>query len=347
MLQVLLSPTHRHRALLLLGRFVALGAWAVGEMLLVGIFPYILKLLLSAAAELRPPLLFIWAKVQRRRRRRCGTRARPRSTRPFSLQNMLVLLTTLARTSTTTQVLLHDPSCQTDLQRDAAHAFFVDILRNAVPSSPPSPTAAAPLTPPVSPQSSQQPPPISPPLHCVLALLVLTIVCHNQPEGRAACLRHELPAILSQLIASAIPEPLTVKGTAATEPAAEGESASVAASASAVNGTDGGDQNGERSSTPPPTSLHADAATAAASTASRASAASNVDLASADASRSQLLLWCLLCVSQLSDHTEAAQQAAAEASIPQRLLQVQIARLAYSCFTIWHGIPTSGSAQHP
>ena len=65
LLQVLLSPTHRLRALLLLGRFVALGAWAVGEMLAVGIFPYILKLLLSAASELRPPLLFIWARVRR------------------------------------------------------------------------------------------------------------------------------------------------------------------------------------------------------------------------------------------------------------------------------------------
>ena len=55
---MLLSPTHRLRALLLLGRFVTLGAWAVSEMLSVGIFPYILKLLLSAASELRPPLLF-------------------------------------------------------------------------------------------------------------------------------------------------------------------------------------------------------------------------------------------------------------------------------------------------
>ena len=92
LLQVLLSPTHRLRALVLLGRFVSLGAWAVSEMLSVGIFPYILKLLLSAATELRPPLLFIWSKV-----------------------------------------LLHDTSCQTDLQRDAAHAFFIEVLKPPAP----------------------------------------------------------------------------------------------------------------------------------------------------------------------------------------------------------------------
>ena len=103
--QVLLSPTHRLRALLLLGRFVSLGAWAVSEMLSVGIFPYILKLLLSAASELRPTLLYIWAKV-----------------------------------------LLHDPSCQTDLQRDAAYAFFIEVLR--LPAHATHPEASDPTAPP-------------------------------------------------------------------------------------------------------------------------------------------------------------------------------------------------------
>jgi regulator-associated protein of mTOR len=38
-LQVLLSAVHRHRALVLLGRFLDLGPWAVNLALSVGIFP--------------------------------------------------------------------------------------------------------------------------------------------------------------------------------------------------------------------------------------------------------------------------------------------------------------------
>eukprot|EP00058_Branchiostoma_floridae_P018111 XP_002603600.1 hypothetical protein BRAFLDRAFT_126916 [Branchiostoma floridae] len=84
-LQVLLSQVHRLRALDLLGRFLDLGPWAVslaehrtmaafvlavivndytnGQALSVGIFPYVLKLLQSSARELRPLLVFIWAKI--------------------------------------------------------------------------------------------------------------------------------------------------------------------------------------------------------------------------------------------------------------------------------------------
>ena len=51
-LQVLLSQAHRLRALDLLGRFLDLGPWAVNLALSVGIFPYVLKLLQSAAREL-------------------------------------------------------------------------------------------------------------------------------------------------------------------------------------------------------------------------------------------------------------------------------------------------------
>lgn len=47
LLQVLLSQTHRLRALYLLRNYLALGAHAVNLSLLVGIFPYILKLLQS------------------------------------------------------------------------------------------------------------------------------------------------------------------------------------------------------------------------------------------------------------------------------------------------------------
>nr|CAD7430315.1 unnamed protein product [Timema monikensis] len=62
-LQVLLSQVHRLRALELLGRFLDLGPWAVNLALSVGIFPYVLKLLQSSAKELRPLLVFIWAKI--------------------------------------------------------------------------------------------------------------------------------------------------------------------------------------------------------------------------------------------------------------------------------------------
>lgn len=63
MLQVLLSQVHRVRALELLGKFLDLGWWAVNLALSVGIFPYVLKLLQSSAKELRPLLVFIWAKI--------------------------------------------------------------------------------------------------------------------------------------------------------------------------------------------------------------------------------------------------------------------------------------------
>jgi len=62
-LQVLLSQVHRLRALILLGRFLDLGPWAVLLALKIGIFPYVLKLLQSAAADLKPVLIFIWTRI--------------------------------------------------------------------------------------------------------------------------------------------------------------------------------------------------------------------------------------------------------------------------------------------
>ena len=62
-LQVLLSQSHRLRALILLGRFLDLGLWAVDLALSVGIFPYVLKLLQTTAPELRQILVFIWTKI--------------------------------------------------------------------------------------------------------------------------------------------------------------------------------------------------------------------------------------------------------------------------------------------
>eukprot|EP00854_Cymbomonas_tetramitiformis_P001149 gene1149-1718_t len=62
-LQVLLSQQHRLRALILLGRFLDMGPWAVDLALSVGIFPYVLKLLQTSAADLRQILVFIWTKI--------------------------------------------------------------------------------------------------------------------------------------------------------------------------------------------------------------------------------------------------------------------------------------------
>lgn len=62
-LQVLLSQPHRIRALILLSQFVDLGPWAVHLVLTIGIFPYISKLLQAAGQDLRPVLIFIWARI--------------------------------------------------------------------------------------------------------------------------------------------------------------------------------------------------------------------------------------------------------------------------------------------
>ncbi|KAK4659949.1 Target of rapamycin complex 1 subunit kog1 [Podospora pseudocomata] len=62
-LQVLLSQQHRLRALILLTRFLDLGPWAVQLALSIGIFPYVLKLLQSVAQDLKPVLVFIWARI--------------------------------------------------------------------------------------------------------------------------------------------------------------------------------------------------------------------------------------------------------------------------------------------
>ncbi|KAF9166795.1 hypothetical protein DFQ26_006890 [Actinomortierella ambigua] len=62
-LQVLLSQVHRLRALLLLSQFLDLGPWAVNHALAVGISPYVLKLLQSPATDLKPVLVFIWARL--------------------------------------------------------------------------------------------------------------------------------------------------------------------------------------------------------------------------------------------------------------------------------------------
>ena len=48
---------------MLLSRFLDLGPWAVHLALSIGIFPYVVKLLQSAAQELKPVMVFIWARI--------------------------------------------------------------------------------------------------------------------------------------------------------------------------------------------------------------------------------------------------------------------------------------------
>jgi len=62
-LQVLLSQAHRLRALVLLSKFLDMGPWAVNLALTIGIFPYVVKLLQSPAMELKPIMVFIWARI--------------------------------------------------------------------------------------------------------------------------------------------------------------------------------------------------------------------------------------------------------------------------------------------
>ena len=62
-LQVLLSQVHRLQALVHLSKFLDLGPWAVNLALTIGIFPYVVKLLQSPAIELKPIMIFIWARI--------------------------------------------------------------------------------------------------------------------------------------------------------------------------------------------------------------------------------------------------------------------------------------------
>lgn len=62
-LQMLLSQTHRLRALQLLKRYLELGPLAVNLSLVVGIHSYVLKLLLSKTEDIKLPLISIWTSI--------------------------------------------------------------------------------------------------------------------------------------------------------------------------------------------------------------------------------------------------------------------------------------------
>ena len=94
-LQVLLSQAHRLRALILLSKFLDLGPWAVNLALTIGIFPYVVKLLQSPALELKPIMIFIWARI----------------------------------------IAVDQKQAQTDLLRDNGYQYFTNVLlpNNAMP----------------------------------------------------------------------------------------------------------------------------------------------------------------------------------------------------------------------
>ncbi|KAL3901810.1 MAG: hypothetical protein SGPRY_012228, partial [Prymnesium sp.] len=240
--QVLLSPTHRLRALLLLGSFVGLGAWAVGETLAVGIFPYVLKLLASHGGELRSSLLYLWARI-----------------------------------------LLHDTSCQVDLLREAAHSFFIELLRESPPA---------------------------PPLSCVLALFVLSAVCHAHPEGQASCIKLGLPALLASLLDDAI----RADGGGGGGAVGVGGMPKERSSASTVSSPASTGGQGEPSPYRPLPQPHT-------SRQERMRHESSDTPPPEGLAREEALLlhWICLCLAQLCDQNEAAQLAAHRAGLPARL----------------------------
>ena len=62
-LQAILSPVHRLRALDVFKEFLDLGVWAVNLALGVGIFHYVLRLLQRATGKAASILIFIWSKI--------------------------------------------------------------------------------------------------------------------------------------------------------------------------------------------------------------------------------------------------------------------------------------------
>ncbi len=63
LLQVLLSSTYRIQALYLLSQYMDLSPTAAQTCLIIGIFPYIQRLLVAPNLDLRAPLIFIWSRV--------------------------------------------------------------------------------------------------------------------------------------------------------------------------------------------------------------------------------------------------------------------------------------------
>lgn len=85
------------------------------QALSVGIFPYVLKLLQSSARELRPLLVFIWAKIL--------------AVDSVSVELLLKIwarwMWVIAEPSSSSQ------SCQADLVKDNGHKYFLSVLADS------------------------------------------------------------------------------------------------------------------------------------------------------------------------------------------------------------------------
>jgi len=62
-LQAILSPNYRNKALELFTRFLDIGVWAVNEALSVGIYHYVMRLLQRSSPKIISHLIFIWSKI--------------------------------------------------------------------------------------------------------------------------------------------------------------------------------------------------------------------------------------------------------------------------------------------
>jgi regulator-associated protein of mTOR len=168
-LQVLLSQVHRLRALVLLGRFLDMGPWAVDLALsgrqrwwsrglffwwaqrmpcvltcaalpaAVGIFPYVLKLLQTTALDLRQTLVFIWTKI--------------------------------IAWDANSQV-------QSDLIKDGGHLYFIKHLESQDEA--------------VGPESRAQ------------AAFVLAAICNGHPKGQLLCAQSGLLQVCSAQLPGAL-----------------------------------------------------------------------------------------------------------------------------------------------
>mmetsp|Transcript_23721 Transcript_23721/g.72484 ORF Transcript_23721/g.72484 Transcript_23721/m.72484 type:complete len:2032 (-) Transcript_23721:126-6221(-) len=187
LLQVLLSPTHRHAALVLLARFVAIGPWAVRDMLDVGFFPYLLKLLLSPAGELRPSLLYLWSAILLFDRSVRSDLVRDNAHAFF----ISVLRSKAARdehADAADEVGAGQAGAAFDGASAAPH-----FRRRALGAGGQAGAMNAVADPRAAVRTEAN-------VEASLALFVLADICDRHPQGQAACLRLSLPTHLAGLL---------------------------------------------------------------------------------------------------------------------------------------------------
>lgn len=198
MRQVLLSQVHRMRALLLLGRFVDMGSWAVDLALSVGIFPYVLKLLQTTATDLRQILVFIWTKIlaldkscQVRHR---GLHPPPpphmigrdiRMPQPLSSCSSSAPLSPALFLAPCLRLAAVGSWLQVDLVKDNGHLYFIKFLDSSDPAITPSSRA--------------------------MAAFVLAVICDNHSKGQMLCANSGLLGVCLSLL----PPPASAAATGA------------------------------------------------------------------------------------------------------------------------------------